>query len=310
MKKLFITLAAVALCSGVAFAQDLATVTEIYNNGATALSNGDKAAALTAFTDALTKAEALGEEGAEIAKNCKDYIPDIQFAIAKELVNNADYDNAVAELKKTITTAKTYGAEETATGAKDLIPQVLMQKANSALNDKDYAAAAAGYKEVLAEDATNGAAALRLGAALSSLGNKKEAIAAYEQAIENGQADAAKKQLSNLYLKEAANDLKAKDYAGAVANAVKVNEYGENAKAYQIAGQASQMKGDNASAVKYFEKYLNLSPNAANANAITFTVGALYQKLGNNAKAKTYFQKVANDPKFGAQAKQVLSALK
>jgi len=310
MKKLFITIAAVALSASLAFAQDLATVTEIFNNGATALNSGDKVSALASFKDALAKAEALGEEGAEIVNDCKTHIPNIQFSIAKEQVNNAEYDSAVASLKETINIANTYGAAETAEEAADLIPQVLMQKANSAFNDKDYATAVEGYNAVLAEDATNGAAALRLGAAYNALGKKKEAVAAFEKAIENGQESAAVKQLSNLYLKDAAADLKAKDYAGAIEAANNVNKYGENAKAYQIIGQACQSQGKSAEAIKNFEKYLSLSPSAANYNSIAFTVAALYQKAGNKAKAKEYYQKVVNDAKFGASAQAQLNALK
>ena len=310
MKKLFITIAAILLGASMAFAQDLASVTETYNNGATALQNGDKGAALAAFQEALAGAEALGEEGAEIAGNCKTYIPDIQFSIAKELVNAADYDNAVASLGTTIELANKFANEGVAEAAKALIPQVLMQKANGLLNAKDFAAAAAGYKAVLDADPTNGAAALRLGAALSSAGDKDGAIAAFETAIANGQESAANKQLGNLYLKEAAASLKAKNYAKAVEEALKVNEYGENAKAYQIAGQASQLQKKNSAAIEYFEKYIALSPSAANVGQIAFTVGALYQQAVNKAKAVEYYKKAVSDPKLGAEAQKQINALK
>lgn len=310
MKKLFITIAAIALGAGAAFAQDLASLTELYNNGAMKLNDGDKVAALATFKQALTQAEALGEEGAEIVTNCKNVIPDIQFSIAKELVNNTKYDEAVAALKETVAIAEKFGDANVGESAKDLIPQVIFQKANELREAKDFAAAAAAFKEVLALDAANGNAALLLGTCLNSTGDKDGAIAAFEQAAANGKEELANKQLGNLYLKEAANDLKAKNYNGAIANALKVNEYGENAKAYQVAGQAAQSAGKNAAAIEYFEKYLELSPKAANAASIAFTVGALYQKAGNNAKAKEFYKKVVSDPKLGTQAQQLLNALK
>ena len=65
----------------------------------------------------------------------------------------------------------------------------------------------------------------------------------------------------------------------------------------------------NADAIKNFEKYLELKPTASNANAITYTVAALYQGQKNNAKAIEYYKKVQNDAKFGAQAKQQITAL-
>ena len=310
MKKLFITIAAIALGAGAAFAQDLASLTELYNNGAIKLNEGDKAAALATFKQALTEAETLGEDGVEIATNCKNIIPDIQFSIAKELVNNAKYDEAVAALNETMAIAGKLGNEGVAASAETLVPQVIFQKANALREAKDFVAAASAYKEVLALDEANGQAALLLGSCLNSTGDKDGAIAAFEQAAANGKAELANKQLGNLYLKEAANDLKAKNYSSAIANALKVNEYGENAKAYQVAGQAAQSAGKNAAAIEYFEKYLELSPTAANAASIAFTVGALYQKAGNNAKAREFYKKVVSDPKLGTQAQQMLNALK
>lgn len=310
MKKFIITLAAVLFGVSAAFAQDLATVTETYNNGATALSEGNKEAALAAFKEALEGATALGAEGEEIAGNCKNYIPEIQFSIAKELVNNQDYDKAVAELNKTVELATSFGNEETALSAKDLIPQVLMQKGNSLLGDKDFAGAAGVYKSLLGVDPTNGVAALRLGAALNSIGDKDAAVEAFRTAIANGQEEQASKQISNIFLKSAAGLLKAKNYAAAVEEALKVNEFGENPKAFQIAAQASQMLKKNSDAIGYFEKYLELAPKAGNAAQIAFTIAALYQQAGNKAKALEFYQQVTKDPKFGAEALKQINALR
>ena len=45
------------------------------------------------------------------------------------------------------------------------------------------------------------------------------------------------------------------------------------------------------------------------ANAITFTLGALYQGANNKTKALENYKKVVNDPKWGVQAKQMIDAL-
>ena len=310
MKKLFITIAAILLGASFASAQDLASVTETFNNGAIALQADNKTEALQAFREALAGAELIGAEGEEIAAKCKSYIPVLEFSIAKEMVNNQDYDNAIAALKATVAIAKEYGEVETAESAADLIPQVLMQKANAFLSAKDFEAAVAGYQAVLDTDPTNGVAALRMGSALNSAGKKDEAIEAFKRAAANGQEKQAEKQISNIYLKAAANFLKNKDYASAVSEALKVNEYGENAKAYQIAAQASQSLKKNTEAIHYFEKYLELAPNAGNATQIAYTVAALYQQQGNKAKAIEFYQKAITDPKFGAEAQKQINALK
>ena len=309
MKKIILTLIAVVLSAGIMSAQDMAQATETYNSGATALSDGNKAAALEHFMNALKQAAACGEEGEEIVANCKGIIPTIQLSLAKDLIKDANYDAAIAKLAEATGVATEYGADDVIAEAAELLPQVKMQKANTLYNAKDFAAAAEAYKEVLAGDAENGNAALRLAMALNGAGDTDAAIAAFEKAATLGQEANANKQLANIFLKDAAAQLKAKNYTAALEAAVKVNEYSENAQAYLVAGQASQQLKKNNDAIEYFEKYLELSPSAKNANAITFTVAALYQGLGNKAKALENYNKVASDAQYGASAKQQIEAL-
>ena len=309
MKKVILTLIAVVLSAGIMSAQDMAQATETYNSGATALSDGNKAAALEHFMDALKQAAACGEEGAEIVANCKGIIPTIQLSLAKELIKEANYDAAIAKLGEASAIAAEYEADDVIAEAAELLPQVKMQKANTLYNAKDYAAAAEAYKDILAADAENGNAALRLAMALNGAGDTEGAIAAFEQAAGLGQEANAHKQLANIYLKDAAAQLKAKNYAKAIDAAVKVNQYAENAQAYLVAGQASQQLKKNNDAIEYFEKYLELSPSAKNANAIIFTVAALYQGAGNKAKALENYNKVLSDAQYGTSAKQQIEAL-
>ena len=309
MKKLIASIAALVVALGSAFAQDLAAVTEIYNAGAAAVST-DKEGALKSFEQALQLATALGEEGQEVVANCKNIIPNLKLSIAKDLVKAQKFDDAIAKLAEALEVGEKYEALDVVSDAKELIPQVKMSKAGNLLNAKDYDGAIAAYKEIVDADATNGAAALRLGVAYNAAGKIAEAKAAFEQAAANGQEATANKQIGNIYLKEAAASLKEKKYADAVAAAAKVNEFTENAQAWQIAGQASQLAGKNSDAIKYFEKYLEAAPTASNAGAIAFTVGALYQQAKNNAKAREFYTKASSDARYGAEAKKMLDALK
>ena len=284
-------------------------MTELYNAGAESISI-NKESALKSFEEALKLAEALGEEGQEVVANCKNIIPNLKLSIAKDLVKASQFDEAIEALKDVEKVAKEYGAEEVEVEAESLIPQIKMSKANGLYKAKDYDAAAAAFQEILDADPTNGNAAFYKGAALVGAGKNAEAIAAFEIAAANGQEANANKQIGNIYLKDAANALKAKKYADAVAAAAKVNDYKEDAQAWQIAGQASQLAGKNNDAIKYFEKYLEAAPTASNAGAIAYTVGALYQGAKNNAKAKEFYTKALSDAKYGAEAKKMLDALK
>ncbi len=310
MKRIIATSVCLMLSFAFVGAQDLAQITDMYNTAATTLDAGDKEGALESFIQVYDLATALGEEGAEIAVNCQGVIPNISLSIATDLVKASKHDEAIASLQKTIELAKKYADDATAIRAEELIPQVTMQKAGVLLNAKDYAGAAAVYKQIVDADPTNGVAALRLGMALNGAGDVAGAEAAFTQASENGQASQAKKQLSNLFLRQAAALLKEKKYTEAMEAADKCNSYGDNKQAYQIAGQAAQLANNIPAAIGYFEKLIELFPNDKSVGQFAFMVGALYQNSKNLDKAKEYYQKAVNDPKYGEEAKKQLSALK
>ena len=313
MKKLILVLATALLSAGIMSAQDLAQATEMYNNGANALTTGDKKSALEYFQKAYEMGKAIGDEAEELVKNCKQAIPTVMLSMAKELSNNKEYDNALERLQAAITVAKDFAVSEVEEEATSLLPQIELMKdmdaANDAFNAKDLAGAAALYNKVLEADPSNGPASIRLVQCLANAGKIDEAKAALATAEANGQGENAKKVIGGALLKVAASDLKEKKFAEALANAVQVNDYMENAQAFLVAGQASQPLKKNADAIKYFEQYLAAAPTAKNANAITFTVGALYQGAGNKVKALENYKKVVNDPKLGVQAKQMIDAL-
>ena len=310
MKKIFIFFAAAIMAVGVASAQDINSVTETYNNGAMELEMGNKEAALGYFQAALTAAEELGEEGLQIAENCKNTIPVLMGSIAKDYIKAEQFDAALEQLNKTIEASELYGNADEAAEAKTLINQTLMAKGNSLINAKDFAAAIEVYNQVMAAEPTNAMAALRLGMAYGATGNTEEAEKAYLVAAENGKEKDAYKQLSNLFVKQAAAVLKSKNYAKAIELALKSNEYLENATAMKVAGTAASALQKNAEAISYLEKYLELSPNAKDAAQMKYTIAATAQVMGDNAKAKEYYTAILSDPKFGPTAKQMLETIK
>ena len=297
------------MAAGIASAQDMAQATELYNNGATAISMENWTEALDYFQKALEMGKTIGDEAQELVANCKKAIPGVSLQIAKDLIKAEKYDEAAGKLEAAAKIAEEFENAEVAEEAKDLVPKMWMQKGADALKLKDFATAADGFAKSYAIDTTAGKTALYLGQALGQLGKTDEAVEAFKHAAWNGEEEAAKGQISNLYVKEANTAFKAQKFADAVKAADKANSFAENATAYLIAGQASQKLSKNNDAIKNFEKYLELKPNASNANGIIFTVGALYQGQKNNAKALEFYKKVQNDAKYGAQAKQMIAAL-
>ena len=121
MKKIFLTVM-VALCTmGIVAAQDLEKATEIYNNAAAAIET-NKAEAINLFEQALEMAGTLGEEGAEIATQCKGILPKLYISLGKELYGDKDTDGAIAKFQKAAEVGEKFGDAEVVEEAKELIP--------------------------------------------------------------------------------------------------------------------------------------------------------------------------------------------
>ena len=309
MKKVILALAAAILSAGMMSAQDMATATETYNNGAEQLNLGDKNAALDLFKKALTLGEACGEDGAELVANCKNTIPTLILSIGKDFVKEKNYDAAIAKIAEAQEVAASYEKDEVIADAAELLPQVYQAAGTAAYTAKEMDKAADYFQKALNLNPENGATALRLGQAMNALGKVEEAKAAFQTALANGQEENAKKQLGNIIIKEAQAAQKAGKNADVVSIIAKADEEGliTNAAAYQLAASASQKLNKIGDAIKYFEKFLDADPSNKNAGAIAYTVGALYQGQNNKAKALEFYKKAVE--KGYAQAADMVKAL-
>ena len=293
--------AVIALSLGVAAnAQDLNQATELYNNAATALNEGNDAGALEGFQKALEMSNALGEEGAALAADCKGIIPKLLLQMGKEAANAKDMDKAIELLGQAEKFGNEYGQAEVAASAKELVPQLYLAEGNSLLNEKNFAGAAAMYQKVLDINGENGVAWLRLGMAKGNSGDAEGAIAAYAKASEFGQKAAADKQLGNIYGKAAQAAYKAKNFAGTLENVLKANEYGFT-KLNVYGGMA-------AFNLKKYDQAISLMEGDASANA-KYYLARSYEAKGDNAKACENYKAITSDKNFGAYATSKVGTL-
>lgn len=291
MKKIFVLISAALLSCCIAVAQDMETATNLAKEANEALMGGDFKAAIEKFKAAV---EAVGdsaeESAAELVASCKTGQVQAQNAYSQSLYKSGNLEGAISEAEATIALASEYGEDaikEKAEKFKTQLHQAIAgAKIKAASAEKDPAAKGAAYKaaldhldSVLASEPENGNAFLQKGQVFNALGQKDNAIEAFLKAKEFGKADQANKQLSNLYLKSAQALNKAGKFKEAVAEALKSAEALPNANAYKIAGIASQKAGDIASAAAYLEKYLEISPNAADAPQMKAAVDAFKAQL-------------------------------
>lgn len=277
MKKTFLFVCAALLTLSLS-AQDLGKAVESYNTAA-GLFSVNKAQAIAGLQDALKQAEAC-EEDAEgqrntLIENCKSSIANFTLSIAKDYLKADEFDKACEQLKAAVDVAGQYGIEDVANEASDLIPTAYLAKGNQALKNKDFLGAADAYQKVLELNPGNGKAALNLGMAQSQAGNIDAAEEAFKKAMEAGEDKAAAKQLGKLYLKKANGAYKAGNFKAAYDAAMTSIEYDPSANAYKIAGNACVKSENKAKAVECFEKYLQLSPNAKDAEQIKATIAIL-----------------------------------
>ena len=209
MKKLFAVLTALALAAAVAGAQSLNDAKEAFNNGVQAM-DSNKTEALAQFRSALEIAVKCTEEedAAEFIGTCQTAITGALLSIAKEQINEAAYDEAIATLKETKAAAAEYVQEDVLAEADNLIPNVYMRKGSTQLKNKEFAAAAATFKELVEITPEDGQANLLLGQALMQSGNMDGAIESLTKAHDLGETNAAKL-LSSAYLREGQTLLKA-----------------------------------------------------------------------------------------------------
>lgn len=305
---------------GFAAAQDLGQVTELYNTAAALLNEDKKVEALAQFEQALEAASALGEEGVEVANNCKGIIPDLYVSIAKGFANENNLPKAIELLNKAVEVARSFGKDAMAEEAEGLVSSLkgtqLLANANALLNAKQFAEAAAAYKEITEMDPSNAVAFLRQGMALNNSGSFDEAIACLDKAAELYAEDAVnleltKKQLSNAYLRKANDAFKAKSWKDALEFAQKsVENNANNPSAQKIIGNAASQLKQNKIAAEAFEAYLALSPQAKDRSQTMYQLGTALAAIGENSKACGYFKEISQDEKFGEAARYQLTVLK
>ena len=308
MKRLFVAVAAFALAAGIASAQDFNAAVETFNNGAQTLES-NKADALTQFKSALAQFEACTEdEAADMVAQCKKIIPQTILSIAKEQINDANYDEALETLKEAAAVAEGYGIEEIAEDAKNLVPTAWSRKGAALLKAKDFAGAAAAFKAAVSINPEDGQNQLLYGQALMQAGDNAGAIAALEAAAANGKAEQAGKLLANAFLKEGMALVKAGKSAEAIEALEKSNSYVESANAFKLIASANTKLGKSKAAIEAYKKYLEVDPNAKDAADVMFTIAATAQKAGDKATATEYYKKLSGT-KYAEQAKQQLAAL-
>lgn len=308
MKKIVIALAALALTAGFASAQDLNAALEVYNN-ALAQSEDDKAAALDGLKNALKLGEALGEEGNDLVANCKNAIPALMLSLTKAQINEANYDKALEMLTETEAVANAYENGDVLLEIPDLFVNVYNRRGSKYFNEKNFAPAIEDLAKVVEADPADGKTFLKIAMAQQALGDVDAAVESYKKAAANGNEAAANKRLGSIFIAKG----QAAQKAGKNAEAIEAYEtamgYVENAGVYKVIGNLQTKLGKSAAANEAYKKYLELKPDAPDADGVKYTIAVNAQKLGDKATAKAFYSQLLSNAEYAAEAKKQLGAL-
>jgi len=308
MKKIVIALAALALTAGMASAQDINAALETYNN-AIALSDTDKAAALDGLKEALKAGEALGDEGFELVENCKSAIPALTLSLAKSQINEGEYDAALETLAAADSIAKEYGNEEIPEDVKELTVNVYSRRGSKLYSEKKWEEALVDLAKVIEAKPDDAKTLVKVAVANQGLGKMDEALEAYKLAAENGMAKQVNPRISNIYKKKAQEAQKAGKIADAVEALAASAEYLPDAGTFKTIGNLYSKLGKFTDANGAYEKYLEMSPTAPDADGVKYTIAVNAQKLGDKVTAKEYYGQLLGNAEYAAEAKKQLGAL-
>ena len=305
MKKLVLILSSAFISFSVMSAQDLESATNAYNEGATALNDGNYQLAIEKFESALTMAAAIGSDADELAANCKKTIPALYIQIAKGLINDKNYAEALSSLETASAKAGEYAQEESIQEAKEITAVVYLAQGQGELKDKDFAGAADHFQKAAEADPSNGQAWLLLGQSAVRSGDENAAFAAFDKAKELGLGDKVEKEMAKYYYGVSVASYKAKKFTEAYEAGVKASSYNapEGVKALSIAGKAAYAAKKYAETVDCLTKYIAGNPQAKDMNQTLYQIADSLEKLGKKSDACGYFKQIpASDANFGAYA--------
>ncbi len=274
MKRLFnlILLATVFSCS--LTAQTLDEVTKSYNEAVVG-ANEKPAETLTTLMALLPKAEALGDEAAEITGKITGMLPTLQYNTARMAHDKKDINGAIVGFEKTVELSEKYDNPDMAKQVNDQLPMLYYTQGSAKLKAKDRDGAMSAFNKALAMDANYARAYYGISKAFR--GQSMDSVLYYtNKAIELAGADS----------KEATGYKKG-------ARITTSKEAAKVAKA-----------GKNQEALAMYEKALmyTAAGDEKNLSKYNYKIAKIYQGMGKTADACAAYGKV-KDAKYAESAK-------
>jgi len=316
-KKLLFTICAAMLALTVA-AQDKNEVIAAYNEGVTKMQASNNVEAIAAFQQAISIAEEVGDDAADVRKNAENNIVALRKKIASTLFSEKKYEEALKVMEEARSDAQKYRNEKEVATINRALPTLYLALGNEDLRLEKYEEALRNYQ--LGVELNNNMSKLHLylGAAYQKMDSTEQALAAFDRTIEvamrtNQPADAndARQAAKNMLLKNGQEAKDANNWQKAYEHFSSAVKYAENDPdvRLQVAITANR-NGRAKDAVAAGEKALELEKRPNMIPKVHYQLGYAYEQVGNTAKACTHYKKIPAGDSDKANADGAIKRLK
>jgi len=274
MNRLFLLTLFAAVFSFNLTAQTLDEVTKSYNEMVTG-ANEQPEATLTKLMELLPKAEALGDEAAEITGKITGMLPTLQYNSARIAHDKKDMDGAIAGFEKTVELSEKYDNPDMAKQVTNQLPVLYYTQGSAKLKAKDRAAALTAFNKAIALDKNYARAYYGIGKAFRG------------ESID-----------SMLYYTDKAIGL-----AGADSKEAKGFKKGTRISTSKSAAKSAKA-GKNQEALDMYQKALayTAASDEKNVSKYNYKLAKIYQTMGKKSDACAAYGKV-KDAKYAESAK-------
>ena len=274
MKRLFSLILLVALFTVNLTAQTLDEVTKSFNEVVTG-ANEQPDAALTKLMDLLPKAEALGDEAAEITGKITGMLPTLQYNTARMAHDKKDMDGAIEGFEKTVTLSEKYNNPEMAKQVTDQLPMLYYTQGSAKLKAKDRSAAMTAFNKAISID--DSYARAYYGVSKAFRGQSMDSVLYYTN--------------------------KAVELAGASTKEASGYKKGARITTAKAAAKFAK-EGKNSDALAMYEKALEYTAanDEKNVSKYNYKLAKIYQAMGKKSDACSAYGKV-KDAKYAESAK-------
>lgn len=310
MKKIILSFAALV---AVMTAAAQSNVTELYNQGATAMNSKN-------FTEAAGLFEQVVEEGMtsedptvmQQVENAKKCVVSSYRSLGLAAFKAGNHDEALEKLNVALERAEEYGDNKGKTGVNAIIAGVYQAQGGNAFNNKDWATAAEIFEKGYAANPRNTKMANWLGTCYCELGDFDKgmevlAAVAANKAPRAAEDAAEAKRLIALYTNNRVAALqKANDFDGIVAMADAMIAADEsNALAHKVRIQAYMSKKDFAKVIELGESAAAAQVEDEDKSDVYFTLGAAYNAKEMKPQAIAALQKVTSGANVAAAKESI-----